>query len=383
VNRYYFEYIFATLISQKKRNIFMVVILFLVVFVLGSVLFLSSALQNNAQTLISAMPQIIVQKRVAQRHKDIDINAIYPVLDITGVSKVVPRIWGLYKFEKAEVAFSIIAVDGIDYDYLQTLGVHAPKKGTMVVGSGVAKILHQNYYDQFFHFVLPNGSIKKITLSGVFLNRYNSVANDVILLDPQDARDILGIQKGYVSDFAVFVPNKDEIPTIAQKIQLLYPDATLITQEEMLIDTISKYNFKGGLFLSLYLIVFVIMFIVVADRLSGVSSSEKKEVATLKAIGWSIRKIIKAKLIEAFIVSSFAYILGVLGALCYVFFFGAPFLRELFVGFGALQPPVAINFSFDLSIFVILFFISVALYVAAVIFPTWRVAVTDVDEVLR
>ena len=64
-----------------------------------------------------------------------------------------------------------------------------------------------------------------------------------------------------------------------------------------------------------------------------ISSSDKKEIGILKAVGWSIKDIIKLKIIENFIVGFMAFIIGVIIAYIFVFILNAPILKNILLVF--------------------------------------------------
>ncbi|NPA66621.1 MAG: FtsX-like permease family protein, partial [Epsilonproteobacteria bacterium] len=204
-----------------------------------------------------------------------------------------------------------------------------------------------------------------------------------IVMDITDAQEILGVAKGYVTDLAVYIPNKEEIDTIATKIQSLAPNVKIITHQQLISKYETLYHYKGGIFLVVFLIALLTFFIVVSDKLSGISSSEQHEIATLKALGWSMQDIIKEKFLESFILSFGAYLFGIIIALWYVYIIQAPLLDQIFEGESGIRPPFALLFHFDVTTFVMIFFITVPVYIASVILPTWRVAAMEIDEVLR
>jgi ABC-type lipoprotein release transport system permease subunit len=124
-------------------------------------------------------------------------------------------------------------------------------------------------------------------------------------------------------------------------------------------------------------------FIIIYDKVSGMTSYEQKEIAILKAIGWSIDDILLAKFYEGFIISIFAYLVGVIFALVYVYIFQAPLLSNIFLGFDNIVLKPYLPFVFDIQSLSLVFFISVPIFVASIIFPSWRVATCDTDEILR
>ncbi len=389
MNRYFFEFAMASLAVEKFKNIFMVLILAGVVFVLSSVVFLASSLKHEVLTTAKELPQIIVQKRWGGRLHEVEAKRIYPILDIEGVTTVIPRVWGSYHFEKENVNLSIIGIDRYDYAFTATLQrlVNTKQlkelKGSIVVGEGVMSLFHRNFFDEYFNFILPDGSLKQMKIAGSFKGSTQLYSNDVVLMDVNDAREILSMAPEMVTDLAVEVANADEVQTVAAKIRLLYPDVTVRTKESIIADYEHIYDFKSGLFLVLYLVALVTLFLIVSDRLGGVSHNQRKEIAILKSVGWSIGDIIRLKFIESGFIATFAYMLGTAVALFYVFWLHAPLLGDIFRGFSALRPELVPVYHVELSTYVMLFLATVPLYLAAVIVPAWRVAVMDVDEVLR
>ncbi len=390
MNRYFVEFALSSLRIEKIKNIFIGMMLSLLVFLLGSVLFISSSIRYELTSAASELPEIIVQKKIAAKQVPFKIDAIYPLLNIAGVSTVVPRVWGMYRFDQTGEYFSVIGIDRYDYKYIKALDSIAniflkkdSKDATMIVGQGVYTRLKERYYTKYFNFITPDGDLFKVNIAGVFQNDLELFSNDVIVTDLQTAQKILGIQKGYVSDIAIKIPNKDEIPTIAKKISLLNPNFNVITKEETKARYKEIFDYKKGVFLVLFLIVLFTFFFIVTDRLTGISQNQKREIAVLKALGWSILDVIRYKFIESFFIASFAYMAGITIALVYVYIFQAPFLRDIFTGFDGLKPSFDLIYHVDIFVYVILFLMSVAVYMAAVIIPAWKIAVVDVDEVLR
>jgi len=389
INRYFLEFGLTTLYINKTKNLFIAGVLTFLVFLVMSFMFISSSIKYELKTVSSSMPDIIVSKTIASKQRDIELDYIYKILDIKGVKDVIPRVWGFYRFDKAGVNFTIIGLDNFDYDYIKPLKRIAKLynfndlNSSMIVGEGVKKILDKAYYKDEFSFITPKNKIKNVKIIGEFDSDISLFSNDVIVLKTALAKEILGIKKNYVTDLVVEVPNKDEIQTIATKIKLLNPYIKVLTMDDINQKYQEIFDYKSGVFLALFLVSIFTFFIVVSERLSGVSSEEKKEVAILKAIGWKIDEIIYIKFIESFYVASISFILGCFLALFYVYVLDGVYLRDIFLGFSDFKPSFEFVYHTDISVYAVGFFITVPIYVASVIIPSWRVAVMDVDEVLR
>jgi ABC-type lipoprotein release transport system permease subunit len=170
---------------------------------------------------------------------------------------------------------------------------------------------------------------------------------------------------------------------VAAKIKLLYPDTRVISKNDLKISYQNIFDYKSGLFLALFVVSLFTFFIIIFDKASGLSSSETKEIGVLKAIGWSLDDILKERFYEASLISVFSYVAGVFLALGFVYIFNAPILRDIFSGYSELKSAFELGFVFDVQTMMLVFFLSVPIYIASIIIPSWRVATMDADEVMR
>ena len=387
INIYLIEFAINAILRQKSKNIFIVIVFTLLTSLLSSVFFITNSIKYELNMTLEALPQIIVQNTKGGRHYDIDISKVDDILAISGISDVVPRVWGYYYFEQAEVYFTLVGIDEFESQYKETLTSLSKKfdfsRDSMYLGKGVKRIMGENYYKEYFNFIKPDGSVKKILFGGVFDSDIELEANDVIVMSKANVRDIFELNEEMATDIVVRVSNPNEIDTIALKIKQIMPEVRVITNEAIKVSYENIFNYKSGIFLALFIISIFTFFIIIYDKASGLSSEEKKEVGILKAIGWRVEDVLKEKFYESFILSFFAYLLGIVVSFAYVYLFQAPLLRDIFIGYSNLKPSFELPFVFDIQTLVLVFFLSVPIYIASIIIPSWRVATLDADEVIR
>ena len=385
INFYLLEYALDSLARQKRRNIFLFSVLSFIIFLLSSVFFVRNSLLYQFDDAIGVMPDIVVQKLEGGRVVSVEEDLADELLAIAGVQDVVGRVWGYYHFFQANTDFAIVGVDEFEQNSNPSFLKDGAKlqDDTMFIGNGVKKVLQKFYYEKEFHFLLPDATNMRLKIAGQLSKDSALWSDDVMLLTKESAKKVLAIDENKVVDFALFVANKKEIPTIVAKIRMLFPTAKITTKENLFVEYEKLLSYRGGFFLLLFVVTLFTFFIIVYDKVSGVTSQEKSEVGILKAIGWRVNDILQYKFYEAFILSFFAYALGVIGAMFYVYSFDAPIIFDIFVGSSQIKPQIALPFVFDAQTFFLIFFMSVPIYVAATIIPTWRVATLDVDELLR
>lgn len=373
------------------KSFFIFFILSLLIFVLASVLMIADAIKLELNTTLKTLPQITLQRFIAGKQSDVPLERVEALLDIEGITAITPRVWGYYYFKPAGVNFSIVGIDAYEEQYSKTLSNLTQhfdiklleKENGMIIGEGVKKILRENYYTDFFNFITSEGKWQRVYIAGVFHSDLALESNDLILLPKKLAYAIFGMDEHKATDIIVKVANVKEIATIVQKINERYPDMRAITQDDIRVSYQNIFDYKSGFFLALFSICAFAFFIIIYDKTSGLSSEEKREIGILKAIGWSSDDILKEKFYESFTLSLSAFLLGVTGSLFYVYALQAPLLRNLFMGYSALKPSFALPFSVDGSMLVLLFLLSVPIYIAATLIPAWRASTLDADEVMR
>ena len=391
INLYLVEFAINALLRAKRKNIFIFIIFTLLTTLLTATFLITGSIKYELQTTVNSLPQITVQKVKAGRHYDIDSAIANEIVTIAGVEQAIPRVWGYYYFANAGVNFSIVGIDQYEEQYTNSLSKITKEfdfdklntHHSMVVGKGVKKVLKESYYNDYFNFIKPNGSFKKIYLAGIFDGDTELEANDMILMSKDDVREIFDMPNGKATDIVVKVANPHEITAIASKIKLMYPDSRVITNNDLQVSYQNIFDYKSGLFLALFIISLFTFFMIVYDKSSGLSSEEKREIGILKAVGWSVDDVLKEKFYEAFIISFFAYILGILIAFGYVYGLNAPLLRDVFVGYSQLKTTFELPFIFDIQTLFLVFLLSVPIYIGATIIPSWRASTLEVDEIIR
>lgn len=389
INLYLIEYAINSILRQKSKSIFISIIFSLLVFLLTSVFFITNSIKYELNATLDALPQIIVQNLKAGRECDIDIEVVDSILNIEGVHDAVARVWGYYYFERSGINFSLVGVDAYESQYKNSLQnivntfELADPSDSIIVGSGVLASMKRAYYKDYFNFIKSDGVMKKMMIAGVFDGDTNLESNDMIVMSKDNLRDIFDMQENEATDIVVKVLNENEIDTIALKIKSLFPSFNIITNEDLKVSYQNIYNYKSGLFLALFIVSLFTFFIIIYDKVSGVSGDEKREIGILKALGWKIEDVLLEKFYEAFLLSFFSYIIGVALALFFVYILQAPILKDIFIGYGELKPTFELPFIFDFDTLILVFLLSIPTYIAATIIPSWRVATLEADEVIR
>ena len=378
------------LFKQKGKHIGAVLISVIIIFLLSSVLFISSSLQKTLLTTLESQSDFTVSRVQAGKAINTPVDWLDEIEQINGISKVAPRVYGRYFFAPREESFLIVGVDFFDEQSakeLQALVKDLDLKSflstdSMLVGSGVKAFLSAHYYKEAFSFKTPKGSFKKVKIHETLPSQSNLLANDMIIMPLELAREIFGMAENEVTDITFNVPNDAEWDNIIAKLHLLFYDVRVVEKREVQKAYENLYNYKGGLFLILYLVAMVTFMLILYQRYSMVYSTERKEIGILRAVGWSIKDVLKLKFYETAVVVLVSFVLGVVLAYLYVFVWGAPLLSQIFLGGANLPNTVTFVPVMEFGLLGSIFLFYAIPFLAAVLIPAWKIAVTPPKEAM-
>ncbi|UFH59018.1 ABC transporter permease [Sulfurovum mangrovi] len=379
------------LFKQKIKHIGVMLISIVIITLISSVLFISSSLQHTLQETIDAQADFTVKRVEAGRPVTTPLSWVDQIIDIEGVSDVTPRVHGRYFYAPREESFWIVGIDFFDVQGSKALqrlvkGIDLKQffsSESMIVGEGVKAFLKTHYYTDSFSFKTPQGVFKKVKLYEVLPGSLNLLANDMIIMPIDLAREIFGLDEDEVTDITFNVPNEAEWDNVISKLHLLAYDIRVVEKREVEKAYENLYNYKGGIFLILYIIALLTFMLILYQRYSMVYSSERKEIGILRAVGWSIRDILKLKFYETLILVITSFIIGVVLAYVYVFILGAPILIEIFLGGANLVNHAVLVPVIEFGILGSLFLLYAVPFFAAVLIPSWRIAVIPPKEAMR
>ncbi len=385
------HFLFLLLERHKNKHIAVFLLSTLLIMLLASFLFLSASIKYDALQALSQQPDFTIQKLRGGRSVDIETSRIDKYATIKGVSYVAPRVFGRYFTPDRRHYFTIVGIDFFDEQlvgWISGLCKEIDIKSFlstphMIVGNGVKSYMQTHYYDSYYTFTTPEGREIKVTIYQKLPKSDNLIANDIILMDIDLAREVLGIAQDKATDIILNVPNPMERDNIKFKLLSLDFDTRIITKEALEKAYENLYNYKGGIFLAGFIIALITFMLILYQRYTMIGSADKKEIAIMRAVGWSIRDVIRLKLLESLTVALFAYGIGVVLAYLYVFYLRAPLLKEIFLGFGNL--PVSVSFTpvIDFGMLSSLFLFFIVPFLASVLIPVWKIAITDPTEGLK
>jgi ABC-type lipoprotein release transport system permease subunit len=400
--RYIIDFTVSSLLRRKVKNLGLLALYTLIVFILASIMFFTYAIKKEAGLILQNSPEIVVQKLIAGRHDLFPVADIEKVKKIRGIAKVESRLWGYYYdalvkanytlltpaveegsfYPQAATKSNIMEVEGTEHKPLFELNNVKLESGTLIIGNGIARLRKLSVGDYMPFFTFDNKVIN-LKIAGVLSSESELVSSDLMLMTVEYFRKLFGLDKAYVTDVTVTVNTPSEIATVAGKIKKRLQNARPIIRDEILRTYDSIFNWRGGMMIVMFSAAVLAFVIFAWDKASGLSAGERREIGILKAVGWETSDVIQMKFWEGSIISLTAFFSGVILAYIHVFFTGSLVFEPALKGWSSLYP------NFDLTPFVnleqltTLFFLTVVPYTVATIVPIWRAATIDPDAAMR
>ena len=369
--KYLIDYTLAALLRHKTRNLGLLLVYALLVFLFSSVLLLSQSLRREAATLLQDTPEVMVQRLVAGRHDLLPAAWLEPLRRIRGVSAVQGRLWGYYYDPAVKANYTLMVAPDRDL-----------AANDILIGAALARIRQLGIGDILS---LPTATGKPLPLkvAGILDSASELLSADLLLLSETGYRTLFNPPPDTYTDAVLTVRNRREARTVAEKIALALPGSRPILRTEILRTYDAVFNWREGMvFITLGAVLLAFM-ILAWDKAAGLSAEEKREIGILKAIGWETGDILRMKLWEGALLSLTAFLAGYALAYWQVFYGGARLFAPVLKGWAMLYPDFRLTPAVDLLQVLALLAVTVLPYIVATLIPIWRTATADPDAVMR
>jgi ABC-type lipoprotein release transport system permease subunit len=373
--RYLVDYAMAAMARHRAKNLGLVLIYTLLVFVLASVILLGSAMRRDAAAMLQDTPDVIVQGMRMGRHEMSRAADVLKLQGLRGAHGVQGRLWG-YLYDTSTAANYTLQVPPPQADAL------AVNPGETILGEGVARLRRVGAGQPVF-LVSPGGVFLKLKVKAVLPAAAALVSSDLVLLSEADFRRFFQLADDEYTDIALGVRNPKETPKVAEKAGIALRQHRVITRDDVLRTYEAVFSWREGMLLALLSGALLAFAILAFDKASGLSAQERREIGILKAIGWDTGDILRMKLWEATLISATAFLAGFVLAYAHVFFFSAPLVEAVLKGWSTLYPRFALTPGIDGLQIATLALLTVLPYLAAIVVPIWRTAAADPDAAMR
>ena len=377
--RSYFP-LFAWSVRDLLRYPIETILLFLsmvaLVTILGTAFLMSQALSTTAGLLLKDSPSVVVRRVNPAGWSAVPVEeSIRLAISVPGVIQAETRIWGT-----ANSPVGPLTVFGFDASHRIgdfTKSIPLPRRGEAVVGAGIATGETPD--------VLKLTGQNALTLK--IIDRLEAktsvVAHDMVLVHPDDARQLLGIAAGYASDLILDVFHETEAEAILADLSRAFPwPVRMTTRKEAAGIYSSASAHRSG-------IVYIAMIpgmLALALILFGVFKGQLVQscnVGLFKAFGWTTTNIFQMQLLKALVIGIPAVTAGMVVSYGLVFRSGSSWPGYLFFGWNESPPQLFLNTSGAFLALIEIVALIFLPYLAAALWPVLRAAVSDPQDFLE
>ena len=392
---------------RRERSVALIVALAFITWLFGAAVLLTDALQREFRAGLSGAPALTVQRLEGGRPALLDLQAsetralMQELEGRRGVRAVRPRVWGYVYLPSLSANLTIVGANELGGGGTQEEAIRreivegvlpAPMdarddsgdeavRDLVAIGQELAERLGLRVGDQI---ALPTaGGYHLVHICGVFRSSSALRTADVLLTTPATARTLLGVAPEAAVDLAIELARDDEAAVIASLIPERLPGARVL-QRDLLERTYAlTFDGRGGMLGALLLPALAALLLITWDRLTALGVAERREIGTLKAIGWQTRDVMLARLMELGILSLSGAALGLAAAYAYVFIFGAPGMARVLFGWSSLYPELTLRPHADAGAALSILGLVVIPFVSVGLLPTFRAAMVDPLDALR
>ncbi|WP_444464605.1 ABC transporter permease [Rhodobacter capsulatus] len=368
------DFTVAALARRRIKNLSLVVVFAAVVFLLASAMFFAASLRREAGATLASAPDLIVQQLTLGRQAMIGTGAVPQIAAIRGVSRVEGRLWG-YHYDRVNGANYTVMVPGE--------AALTPPPGQVILGEAVPRVRGFKWQGTPLFLSRREGDLVRFDIARTLAADSALVSADLILMTEADFRSFFNVPEGQFTDLAVHVRNPRELSTVVEKASALLPEARFVTRDDIARTYQKLFDWREGVMVALAFVSILAFAIFAAEKATGLSAEEAREIGILKAIGWDTSDVIAMKLWEGGLVSGGAFLLGCTLAYAHVFWAGAPLFAPVLKGWAVIYPDFRLTPAIDALQLGTLFLLTTLPYAAATVVPVWRTAAADPDAVMR
>ena len=107
-NNAFWHFLTLQLFKERSKHTSVIVISVMILFLLSSVLFISSSIRFSLEETLKVQPDFVVSRVQGGSAVPTPMDWSDELLDIYGISKVAPRVYGRYYFTLNEKSFLIV-----------------------------------------------------------------------------------------------------------------------------------------------------------------------------------------------------------------------------------------------------------------------------------
>ena len=363
------------------RTIVLVLSLTAILFPFLAALSISEGIKLQSRISVEEGADFYVTGDSAGNSMPLPLSYLDRFRNIAEIDRIVPRIVGRAYLKDRTV--SIVGMPGgiLPGSLLVAGGRRIQSRGEVIVGS----TLNARYgLSPGSKFYMPINRWKRFTVVGIFGSENSMWSSNLIYMSLEDAGELFRM-KGMATDFLVYAKPKQS-PVVSIYLQMenqKEPPIRIQSREVVTSYFLKGFESRAGIFTAFYLAAFALA-IPLVFILTGLGWSERrKEIGTLKAVGWQTLDVMEVILWENIFVSVLAACLAFIAAFAWIRGLNGFLIAQFFLGVPGLVPAFPVPARFVPIPAFLSLLLALVLTMTGSLFNTWRLAATPAAETMR
>jgi len=368
---------FRDLLRRPFESLLLGVTLTLTVSVVGTLLLFPRAVYDTITTLLDTTPSIVLRRVDATGWRPLQAQeAVQAAKKVVGVVQVRPRIWGVVHGPEGLLTIVGAQQGSLPKAFAEKLP-GLPARGQVIIGFGVAAGTSS-------HTLKLDGLMSRnYEIMGRLPEKTSMFTHDLVLMDPGDARQLIGIPKGYASDLAIDVFHEDEQSAILSDIMASFSWPVRCVTRQQSSDQYARSLNQGGTLVAITVIPAVLALCLLVAVNTRKSMGRQSDLGIMKAMGWTTSDIIRFQLYRQLFVCLPSAAMGI----CLAFFLvcgpGAGWLADFFLGWETIPPSLYLESKGAVMVLLEVAGLILAPVIASAFLPALKAATSDIHDMIE
>ncbi len=366
---------------HRLRSLVLTLSLAVILFPFIAALSISEGIKLQSRISVEEGADFYVSGDAAGSGAPLSLSELDRFIRIPGVAAVVPRIVGRAYLDERALTIVGMPRGTFPQSILIAGGRGIQNRGDAIVG---ASLRSRYSLEPGFKFYLPINSRKHFTVTGIFSSKCSMWSANLIYTSLEDAGELFRMN-GKVTDFLIYAgPGQSGAVNLQLQAEARNDPPLRIQSRELVHSYFQKgFESKAGVFTAFYILAFALA-IPLIFLLTGLGWAERRrEIGTLKAVGWNTLDVITVVAWENLCVSLLAASVAVGLAIVWIRIFNGFFIGQFFIGDSGFMPAFPLPARFVPVPAFLSFLLALTLMMAGSLFNTWRTAATPPGETMR
>ncbi len=368
---------FRDLLRRPFESLLFGITLTVTLAILGTLLLFPRAVHDTLNTLLKSTPSIILRRADATGFSPLPVQTSVRIAEnVVGVVSAKPRIWGLVNGPQGQLTVMGVLKDKIPQALADQLP-RLPDPGQVIIGFGVSTGLSADTLQ------LEGGVSQNYRVIDRLPEKTSLFTHDLVLMDPEDARQLIGLPKDHASDLAIDVFHESEQEAILSDLIASFPwPVQCVTRLQSQGLCAGRWN-RGRTLVTIAVIPAVLALCLLVAVNTRKSMGRQSDLGIMKAMGWTTGDIVRFQLYRELFVCLPSAAVGICLSFLLVYGPGVGWLADFFLGWKTIPPSLYLETTGAATVVLEVTALMVVPVITAAFLPALKGATADVHDLIE